>query len=178
KRNGLHSDDNSFLTADSQQRLWAGTDDGVDVYERGSWRHYDHTDGLLWDDCIGQASYVDRDGSMWIGTSQGLSHARLAPKSSTASAPVVITGARLGAESFTAGASPVVPYRSHSLLMGFSALTFRNEQRVRFRYRLAGLHEDWIETAERKADYLGIPPGSYTFEVEVKSENGWSAAPA
>jgi len=57
-------------------------------------------------------------------------------------------------------------------------LTFLNEKEVRFRYRLAGLETNWIETDQRQALYHGLEPGNYTFEVMARSAQGvWSPLP-
>ncbi|PYT27034.1 MAG: hypothetical protein DMG58_21250 [Acidobacteria bacterium] len=50
---------------------------------------------------------------------------------------------------------------------------------MRFRYRMIGLEEDWIQTAEHAVRYPALPPGDYRFEVLARSAEGvWSAAPA
>ena len=47
-----------------------------------------------------------------------------------------------------------------------AAPTFRAPEDVRFRYRLDGLDEDWIEAGtERIARYPRLPPGSYRFHA-------------
>ena len=66
--------------------IWLGTDQGVEVFDGRGWRHFDHTDGLAWDDCNGNAFWADADGSVWFGTGQGISHFRI-PAGGVAAAP-------------------------------------------------------------------------------------------
>ena len=179
KRRGLHADDISFLSSDKRNRVWVGTDDGVDVFDGRSWRHLSPADGLLWNDCVSHAFLEDADGSVWIGTSQGLSHYSPPQAQSGVPPPVLLTWARLGADAFDPAAStPEVPYRNRSFQVGFTALTFRNERDVRFRYRLLGIHDDWMETDDRKAGYPGLPAGAYTLEVTARTQDGSSVEPA
>ncbi len=53
-----------FLGFDSRERLWAGTDRGVDVWDGNSWNHYDSRDGLIWDDCDLNGFAAAPDGSV------------------------------------------------------------------------------------------------------------------
>jgi signal transduction histidine kinase/DNA-binding response OmpR family regulator len=72
-----------------------------------------------------------------------------------------------------------VPYKDRSFQAEFAALTYLNEADVRFRYRMTGLEESWIETAERAIRYPAVPPGVYRFDVVARSAGGvWSAKPA
>ena len=177
--NTLTSNEIRFLHWDAHERLWAGTDYHLNLLDSGFWRHLNQTDGLLWDDCVSNSFYEDHDGSVWIGTSQGVSHFHPSPLSGTPSPPAVITSAQLGSDVFDPAISPAVPYRSRVLQIGFSVLAFRSEdQRLHFHYRLRGASDDWVETHERKARYAALAPGAYTFEVETRGPAGWSAAPA
>ena len=50
---------------------------------------------------------------------------------------------------------------------------------MRFRYRLKGLEEQWVETRAGSARYPALRPGGYQFQVMVRSAAGvWSEAPA
>ena len=47
------------LGVDSRLRLWQTTDDGIAFLDGESWRHYGAADGLIWDDCNGNAFFGD-----------------------------------------------------------------------------------------------------------------------
>lgn len=49
----------------------------------------------------------------------------------------------------------------------FSTLDFQLIDRIRYRYRLNGFDQNWIETDQfnRRATYTNVPHGTYTFEV-------------
>lgn len=97
EKNGLKSDEIAALAADTRGWLWATSNDGVDAFDGQKWRHFSQAEGLLWDDCVGRSLYGDRDGSVWIGTSRGISH-YLPPahQMPDVAPPVVITSVRFG----------------------------------------------------------------------------------
>ncbi|HSX59381.1 MAG TPA: two-component regulator propeller domain-containing protein [Tahibacter sp.] len=56
----------------------------------------------------------------------------------------------------------------------FAALDYRSADRVRYRYRLDGLHADWIPTLpdQRSVTFSGVPAGSYRFRVQAQRDGG------
>ncbi len=60
----------------------------------------------------------------------------------------------------------------------FTTLNFAALQNIHFRYRLAGLDQDWLESSpQRNASYSRLSRGNYRFEVQVRSgEDDWSAS--
>ncbi len=177
---GLGSDKSIFLGFDARGWLWAGSDHGVDVFDRARWRHYGKSDGLIWDDCNSSAFLADANGAVWIGTSRGLS--RFRPLSSPAASvppPVVFTTVKFGDQAVDPPTGIRVPYSRHSLQVRFAALTFIQESGVLFRYRLAGVDPNWVETTQRELNYPRLPPGGYTLEVMARTAQGvWSTEPA
>jgi signal transduction histidine kinase/ligand-binding sensor domain-containing protein len=168
RKSGLHTDNVSAMAFDSRGRLWLSTNNGVNVKDGATFPHYGEAQGLLWNDCSSHAVFGDRDGTIWIGSNLGLSHFRpeAEPKSAELG-PVVLSWLKLGASYVPAESSPAVPYQRRSFQANFVALTFLNEADVRFRYRLVGLHDDWVDTQERVASYPNLPHGKYRFEVQA-----------
>ena len=157
-----------------------GTDNGVAVRSTVGWTVFTHEDGLVWDDCAANAFLADSDGSVWIGTLKGLSRyspsARPAPR---VVPPVVITALRFGERSGNPEVYSEIPFRDRDFLVTFAGLSFLSEKNIRFRYRLDGLDDRWIETAQREARYPNLSPGSYRLQVAARNAGGpWSAVPA
>jgi signal transduction histidine kinase/DNA-binding response OmpR family regulator len=193
---GIGSTPAYFVAADSRGWLWYGSDQGVFVTDtRGavagepdSWRHFEKNDGLIWDDCSENAFLEDRDGSVWIGTSVGVSQFHPRPdlfRQLAAPPATVITSARFGAGQalsfvFNRPADQyAVDYRSDSLEVNFAGLTYVDESGTRFKYRLRGLEEQWTETDRGQARYTHVAPGKYVFESQARNAGGvWSATPA
>jgi len=68
----------------------------------------------------------------------------------------------------------------HILEFHFTGLSFDAPDRVRFRYRLQGLDQEWVEAGTRRvALYSSVPPGSYQFQVIACNGDGvWNEAGA
>ena len=181
-QNGLESDQIFLIGCDRRGWTWLGTDKGLDVFRNGAWNHFDRTDGLLWDDCSGEAFFADSDGSVWLGTSRGISHLRipaagLSERSMDATA--LLTAAAFGDRRVALDRSIDVPWGRRSMDVSFTVPTFANEDSLRFRYRIAGLDSQWIETQARDVHIPSLPAGSYAFEVQAKSTRGdWTGVPA
>ncbi len=62
------------------------------------------------------------------------------------------------------------------LTLEFSSLDFTAPERNKYRYQLAGIDKDWVESGTRRtATYLHLPSGDYTFKVQGSNSQGiWS----
>lgn len=59
----------------------------------------------------------------------------------------------------------------------YTAIAFRAPDHVRFRHRLLGLSDDWVEAGSlRQASYANLRPGDYTFEVTAANHHGYASA--
>jgi signal transduction histidine kinase/ligand-binding sensor domain-containing protein len=169
-----------FLGFDAANRLWVGTDQGVDTWDGKFWTRYSQDDGLIWNDCDAHAFAAEAGGAVWIGTSSGLAHFQPHAAVPRPAPPrVILSRVVLGGEAMD-GAGPVsVDYRRNSLEVRFSALAFAREHATVFRYRLRPLFEDWRETSTHQLEFPGLPPQSYSFEVEARDTGReWTAKPA
>jgi hypothetical protein len=171
--NGLSSNQAIAVASDTAGSVWVTTDNGVDVYERGHWRHYGLNDGLIWEDTNGGALHADTEGNVWVGTSKGLSR-YAAPAYAIPDSPpaTVLTSVEGVSREFHAGEQPVLPYSQSSLLIRFSSLNYSYETRTRFHYRLRGYEDGWNETSERNVHFAGLPAGHYVFEVVARTACG------
>ncbi|NOS69613.1 MAG: hypothetical protein HOP33_06760 [Verrucomicrobia bacterium] len=74
----------------------------------------------------------------------------------------------------------LAPGRAQVVEISYTANTFVDSKRARFRYRLVGRDSAWREvTTERVAHYTNLRPGEYRFEVTAANHHGvWSLTPA
>ncbi len=165
-----------FLEFDALGRLWAGTERGVDMWNGSRWSHYDTSDGLAWDDCDLNGFAEEADGTVWIGTSGGLSQFKPRP-SPLAEAPieVIFTKLVMGGKDVSGQSDPSLDARANSLIARYSALNISNDDRILFRYQLKGANSSWTETTQRELQFAELAPGAYHLEVEAQGEDGvWS----
>ncbi|HTC31971.1 MAG TPA: response regulator [Bryobacteraceae bacterium] len=155
-----------FMQRDSHGRIWLGLDAGVTFLDGKQWHVLTQQDGLAWNDTDDQGFFEDRDGSIWIGTSGGLSHL-LAPGFYTkaASPKVIATSAMFGDQSLDdPTASSSFSWRNAPLVIDL-ATPFRDGGTLKLRYRLAGMEDRWVATTGREIRYAQLQPGSYSFEA-------------
>ncbi len=165
-----------FLEFDASGRLWAGTERGVDVWNGSRWTHYDSSDGLAWNDCDLNAFAEEPDGTVWIGTSGGLSEFKPNPHTLPKEPlEVVFTRLVMGRSDVSRQTNPSFNARTNSLFARYSALNVSNDQRILFRYHLKGSNSAWTETTQRELQLAELAPGSYRLEVEAQDDDGsWS----
>jgi diguanylate cyclase (GGDEF)-like protein len=96
-----------------------------------------------------------------------------APSSGGSSAASnVASGALSSGSSSTPSSDPVrLPARARAVEIRYTATALRAPQRLRFRYRLEGHDEEWIDAGDRRtAFYSRLPGGEYTFRVTASLE--------
>ena len=165
------------LIVDHRGWLWVGEDAGVTVFDGQNWRSFTQDDGLIWNDTDSFALAEDKDGSMWIGTSGGLSHL-IEPQNALAGSPPppAISQVMLGGVTVTDGGS--VKWNSNQLTISMALLSFKDTQDIGIRYRLIGEQDSgWEETREMTVHYRHLTPGKYRFEVAAVNGAGSTVSP-
>ena len=193
---GLADDFVLTVLAGDDGKLWLGTTAGIQAIKREDLqrlargerttvegRLFGASDGMPTRQCIGgaqPAAWKNRDGHLWFATIKGL--AGVDPRRiTTDTLPPQVNLEELvvhGNTSRVSGKWTVGPGAS-DLEIRFSGISFAAPDQVRFRYRLVGLNQEWVEGGTRRsAFYTNVPPGRYTFEVEARNADGLSSARA
>lgn len=70
-----------------------------------------------------------------------------------------------------------LPYDRNTIGFYFTAFEFSDPVGIRFRYRLKGsANNNWTYTESRTANYIQLPPGHYSFEVQSGGRQGkWNS---
>jgi signal transduction histidine kinase/ligand-binding sensor domain-containing protein len=190
---GLPDNSLSAIRDDAQGRLWLLSNQGLIVAERKE-LHAVVTGraagfapvvlgpeaGMSESEYGAPSSMRDALGRLWFGTIAG--PVRIDP----ANFPFNKTPPKVQIERLRADdvglplASRVeIPALTRRLELDFTAFALAAPERTRFRCRLEGFDERPLETAERSVAYTALGPGTYTFLVEARNEDGvWSDAPA
>jgi signal transduction histidine kinase/ligand-binding sensor domain-containing protein len=71
-----------------------------------------------------------------------------------------------------------LPKLTHDLEIDYTALSLIAPLKMRFRYMLSGVNQDWQDVgARRQAFYMNLKPGDYTFRVIASNNDGvWNEA--
>jgi signal transduction histidine kinase/ActR/RegA family two-component response regulator/streptogramin lyase len=172
----LASNEIVFLRADSRNWVWLGEDRGTEFFDGHSWRRYNSGDGLVWDDCDGHGFLEDTDGSVWIGTSGGLSHF-MVPTAAPLSPPPAPIFVEVGYGPRDLANGGELPWKHDPLTVSLASLTLRNEKALKFRYRLMGLEDEWVETAEHTVRYPELAAGRYSFQAQAVDSSSGKTSP-
>ncbi len=163
----IGSRDILLMHRDRRGRMWIGTDRGIDLFNGGSWRHFDSQDGPISNDISQEAVFEDNDGSLWFGTSHGLSHlldldhlpVPVLPH------PLLITEVTLGGKAVPLRPVISVPWIRGPLSIRFADLDYVGGRNMRFRYRIEGIDTAWNETSGRVIQYAAPPAGKLDFTL-------------
>jgi ligand-binding sensor domain-containing protein/signal transduction histidine kinase len=138
---------------------------------------YGRRDGLTNIECNGgtqPAGIRTRDGRLWFPTQGGA--AVIDPKDITLNTqppPVMIEGCLLERETVDCRQEVRIRPEQQSLEINYTGLSFINPEQIRFKYRLTGLDDEWIDVGTRRTAYFShLPPGAYTFTVIAANSDG------
>jgi len=124
----------------------------------------------------------DRMGRLWFSTVDGI--ARIDPATfplNSLPPPLVIESASVSGRPIgEIGDGLTIEAGGPPLEINYTGLSLYAPEKMRFRFRLTGFDEAWIEAgARRTAYYSHLPPGDYRFEVMAANNDGvWSVDPA
>lgn len=175
---GFKSIEPMFLHQDHRGWLWVGSGSGVYVFNGSRWRHLTKNDGLVWNDLNEGAFLEDNDGSVWIGTSNGLSHL-LHPEGIFRQQPlrVIVTSAELGNNPIPANSSPSLAWTKDPLRIQVVSSPLEDQPSTVYRYRLVGLEQDWNTTRSHDLHYSSLPYGNYRLELYAEDIDSGNHSP-
>ncbi len=199
EKNGLANDVICQILEDDKSDLWIGSyggvfqiskrelDESVNTSNSIQCISYDKSDGLPSMECVGgfqPSGCCSRDGRLWFPTVKGLAivnpdkiDRNLLPP------PVVIEDITADGASLLPGSDVTnanrldaglkVPPGKQRLEFRYTALSLTASEKVRFKYKLNGLENQWQEAgSKRTAVYGRVPPGNYQFEVIACNNDG------
>ena len=188
--NGLFDDRILQILEGDDGRIWMSSNNGIFAVEKRALEAFaarridrieslfiNDRDGMVTRDCSGgsqPAGAKHADGTLWFPTDGGVT---------------VVDPRRLGRnvhpppvhiERVIAGRTPVagketfeLPKGSRDLEIAYAALSLAVPERVRFRYRLEGYDQNWLDAGPRRtAYYTALRPGRYRFQVIAANNDG------
>lgn len=189
-RDGLFDNIISHLVPDSAGRVWMGSNRGiswVSLKELNDFCDgkrksvtavsYGSQDGMESAETNGgfQPSTVTlEDGRLMFPTVSGVAvvrpdEVRLLTKPPAVVIEKVVSG---GSERSVAG-SVILSPDTTTIEIRYTALSFTDPAKVRFKYRMEGVHDNWYEPSSgRSVVFQNLSPGSYTFTVLAANHQG------
>ncbi|MBE0644056.1 MAG: PAS domain S-box protein [Bacteroidetes bacterium] len=173
----------SILNGDAGE-LWLGTHNGLCRYdpETGSTRKFGRRDGLVHREFNTIACLRAADGRLFFGSPAGFNYFYPDDIRDLLPPPLVtITGLLVRNTGFHFSEKPIVLNHDENFLsFEFSAMSNFANQSNRYRYKLEGVDEDWVESGGRRfASYTELHPGKYVFRVIASNSEGlWNTTGA
>jgi ligand-binding sensor domain-containing protein len=205
-KDGLSNDGVLCIMKDNNGNMWLGTHGGISCFTPPEnpfdsksgfrFRNYNMSDGLPSNEMTYFATYKDKDGKIFFGTTTaGMFYFYPGElKNNDYVPPVYITGFKLFNRSITTGDSSrlllstiettkeiILKYDQNQISFSFAALNFIHPEKNQYVYKLDGFDKDWIYTdaGSRNAYYTNLDPGKYTFKVKGSNNDAvWNETPA
>jgi signal transduction histidine kinase/ligand-binding sensor domain-containing protein/DNA-binding response OmpR family regulator len=186
--NGLCDNVVGGLCMDADGHLWASTFRGMSHYDPilGACVNFYAGDGLQSNEFTNGAYYQDADGRCYFGGVGGLT--TFVPEEMTDNTRPMqvwitefsVDGQPVRSTTLSNG-SPIIDtsveeaetfhlsYLDNSFGLTFSTLQYGNAEKTSYRYRMDGIHSQWVETdpGVNHIQYNKLPPGTYTLHVQA-----------
>jgi len=142
---------------------------------------YDETDGMqqgsqTWQSGVGGVR--GPDGRLWIATGLGMTviDPRHLPPTHRPPPPH-IEGVTADGRRVTPDRDLTLPSGTSTLRIDFGTVSLSSASKLRFRYLLEGVDEDWVYAGSgRDATYANVPSGNYRFRVSTTANGEWTEA--
>lgn len=196
EQDGLCNNVAYAIEEDLQGNLWISTDKGLSKFNpaTGKFRNFYVKDGLLSDQFYWTASDADGDGNLYFGGVGGLNYfnAREIGSSGESNKPVFTefsvfnNPVKIGQKyhhriilqkSVAETQELELSWKDAVFSVEFSALDYFLPEKIKYRYRMEGVDQDWVEvpSTRRFANYTSLPGGEYIFRVKASNSDGvWS----
>lgn len=198
---GLPSNAIKNVYADQDQNLWLATNRDVlkvrlpqlRQYGRFSYRSYAGPGGFRGLEVCDNAMLQVRDGTIWFGTTKGLTQYLPHLDRRYSQYPKVLLSEvmlyskptdwqELGYPTDSTTGLPLrlrLPHTQNHISFNFHGICLSGPEAVRYKYRLLGYENGWSPATKRSfATYANLRPGDYTFELMARNHDGyWTPKP-
>jgi len=173
RKNEIHS-----IATDRSGNIVVSHDDGIDLIDplNNRIRYLGEEAGLK--DKIANLNAVTRDGNgaLYIGTFDGIVKVADGSQFLTTRPRAKISGVRLFDKDVPTGALDDLSYNENNLTFDYVGLWYQNPSDLYFSYKLENYDREWISTKNNSVTYSQLPPGNYSFRVQVSETESFENA--
>ena len=181
KTDGLRNTYIKSIMEDAYGNLWIGTSMGIAkmtmAKDGASFLFYKNNIGMPTTTMAERAAVTMPSGKIWMAGTEGITE--IDPSlfhNTNIRQNVNIIGFETDFRQLPQNEEEIhLSYNDNSISIKFSTLNYSLESETRYRYRLAGLDDKWINstaTGRGTAQFRYLQPGEYTFEVQAAYDNG------
>ncbi|MEE4246544.1 MAG: two-component regulator propeller domain-containing protein, partial [Kangiellaceae bacterium] len=178
---GLKNDSIYGVNSDSDGNLWMSSSFGLFKYQYkdDSFEQFTHVEGLQSNEFNMWASYQLPNGAIIYSGINGVTKFFTASKSDKGNIfPLQIISSNKTISLAVDGSySPVFIENTTDLFeLKVSAIDYINLNKIRYRYRITGLSNNWIVLGDKRTiSLIGLEPGNYQLEIQyTSSDDVWS----
>ncbi|NGP89653.1 hybrid sensor histidine kinase/response regulator transcription factor [Fodinibius halophilus] len=191
KGNGLYSNGIHQILADSQDRLWMSSNQGLFYVSKSQLDRlssgelgqvtvtgYNEESGLKsreFNGGVQEAGIKDNNGNLWFPSQEALVKVNPTKFPHNTLPPPLVIEEVISEEQKIAVNKDIVSLdaKQRNFEIEFTGLSFWQPDAVQFKYRLKGFDTKWINAGTRRtAFYTNVPAGEYTFEVTAANNEG------
>ncbi len=180
------------ILEDDSGKLWISTNKGISSFDRKTrhFKNYSRYNGLQRSPFIRGSGLRTAGGEMFFGGLDGFNYFNPKSLNSNRNIPsLVFTDLKISNRSVAPGEnSPIKEHISvarqiklsyrQNFSLDFAALNYTAPQESQYFYQLEGFDKDWIRAGPSKtAVYTNLDPGTYTFRVKARSDDGLWVTP-
>jgi ligand-binding sensor domain-containing protein/signal transduction histidine kinase len=189
-QHGLREDVTLMIMEDKNGYMWIGGNQGITRIKKTDFQEivdkkinripkidFGRSDGLQNAEISGVSSPCiirSQSGKIWFTTVGGIACVdpdQLIEKQ--AAMPLHIEEVRVGGRQYYPDSILVFEAGSNEIEFHYTSVSYIAPERIRFRYKLIGFNDDWIDAGIRRtAYYTNLQPGSYTFCVSTSTDDG------
>ncbi|MBX2925656.1 MAG: histidine kinase [Chitinophagaceae bacterium] len=174
----------STLYEDMNGVIWAGSDNGIYRYvpNNSKLNLFDRSDNIQGYGFNSNGWFRDKDGILYFCGINGINYWQPETFSTPAqSFEAYISKARVANRDYsmhTFNALEPVKYSERSVGVVFSAAYYNNPEKMRYRYKLQGLDNEWKEIGNSNiVQFTSLAPGKYTLLMEASlNQVDWKKA--
>ena len=183
---GLSNNVTYSILKDSRGDLWISTNQGISRFNphTKNFRNFGKAEGLLISEFNSDSYFQSLKGEMFFGGVGGMvgfnPDSINSDRSANSLTPLIITDFKVSGitRHFKRAVFEMdtltLEKGDNNFQLTFACLDFKNPEKIKYHYRLAGNNKAWIETdyRNRKINYANLTHTDYTLEIEATGESG------
>lgn len=183
---GAPCSDISGIEQDAYGNLWVSTQHGLGRYDvrNKKFTNFTTADGTDGNQYYDRSSCKLKDGTIVFGATHGLTFFNPTDIQTNRKSSILIQNMMVNNEvirprkdgilesALMFAPEAILDYDQNNISVNFTMVDFCPNPRVRYRYRMDGFDNQWVESGHiHKATYNNLPPGDYTLEIQATSGN-------
>jgi signal transduction histidine kinase/ligand-binding sensor domain-containing protein/AraC-like DNA-binding protein len=175
------------ILEDRNQKLWVSTNKGISSFDIKNqiFKNYNHHNGVQQSSFNAGAGLASSNGVLYFGGLEGFNYFKPESLFQNKNTPtLIITDLKIGNKSINpeddseikdhiSVAKEITLNYKQNFSLDFVALNYTAPEETQYSYKLDGFEKEWNHVGSKHtAVYTNLDPGTYTFRLKAKSEDG------